>query len=228
MRCPLNLRASDTIPGRLLLALEGTALQTAVVEIWALDDTAVDRGASMPEPLSQAEKGAREFYLVASGLIVTVGELVAYPGYVAAIPATVATLLGVGGTFPTLFAGGETLIMEIDNQPFTTNFVVGDQSAAQVAAAINAAAFAAGIPGTPATVQGGEIQIAGNVTGSAGEVVVTGGTGAATLGLSGFALGTDGVPGRQQADNMPEPGTVYVRVTTAPAAASVLKVACGK
>ncbi len=224
MKLPLTLRNSDTIPGRLLLTLEGTTANTAVVEIWALDDTDVDRQAGLPELPSIAGKGAREFSLVAT-LTVTVGELLSFPGVIAGVAAAVASLVGVAGTFPTAFSGGETLILSIDGVPFTTTFLVGDQSNAEVVTAINAEALSAGIPVPPASVDGGEIRLTGWTTGSSGHVTVTGGTGAATLGLSGTATGTDGVAAQQQADNMPGPGTIYARVTTAPAADAVLKVA---
>lgn len=72
---PLTLRNSDTIPGRLLFALEGTAANTVVVSVWALDDVALDRQASAPQRATQADKQGREFYLVEAAVTVTVGEL---------------------------------------------------------------------------------------------------------------------------------------------------------
>lgn len=76
MRIPLAIRNSDEIPTRLLFALEGTAAQTASVEIWAQDDTGTDRMASMPEQPTPAQLAARQFYLAtASPIVVTVGEL---------------------------------------------------------------------------------------------------------------------------------------------------------
>lgn len=74
LKCPLTLRNSDTIPTRMLFAVEGTALNTVVVNVWALDDTGLDRLASLPARPDQAGKAAREFYLVGA-VTATVGEL---------------------------------------------------------------------------------------------------------------------------------------------------------
>jgi hypothetical protein len=96
-----------------------------------------------------------------------------------------ATLTGSGGTFPTLFAGGETLIVEVDGgAAVTTTFDAADQSAAQVAARINAA-FALQGQALPASVSaGGQVVLTGVLTGVEGTVEVTGGTGQATLGFT--------------------------------------------
>ncbi len=76
LKIPLTLRNSDEIPGELLFALEGTAAQTAAVEIWAQDDTGTDRLASMPETPTSGELADREFYLATDApIVVTVGEL---------------------------------------------------------------------------------------------------------------------------------------------------------
>ena len=108
------------------------------------------------------------------------------------IGADVARVVGSGGTFPTTFAGGETLILDIDGTPFTTTFDAADQSAAQCAARINAAAALAGLQTPRASVAtSGELQLESVETGAEGSVEVTGGTGAATLGLStGTTLGS--------------------------------------
>lgn len=100
-----------------------------------------------------------------------------------------AELLGVGATFPTGFVGGETLISEVDGgAPVTTTFVAGDDSAAQVAARINAAYALAGQP-LPASVGvNGQILLCGTQTGPAGSVNVTGGTANDAL---GFEFGTN-------------------------------------
>lgn len=114
--------------------------------------------------------------------------------------ADAATVLGVGGTFPTGFVGAETLTLTLDGNPLSVAFLVGDQTAAQVAARINSAAALASLPWMPASVAtNGQVQLRGVLTGAQGSVVVTGGTGAATLGLSGksaVGLGEDvGVDG---------------------------------
>ncbi len=219
LTCPPTLRNSDTIPGRALLTMEGTAGNTAVVELWALDDVALDRGASAPLRRTTAQQEAREFALL-STVTVTVGELTS--GDVG-MAAAVATLLGVAGTFPTGFTGGETLLLRIEGISFTVTFAVGDQSGAQVIAEINAEALAAGIPVPPASFAT-EILLTGSTTGSAGNVTVLGGSGAAILGLSGSEIGSDAVA---SLDNFPG-GTLYARVTTTPAADATLKVACAK
>lgn len=109
------------------------------------------------------------------------------------IDADVARVLGVGGTFPTTFAGGEDLVLDIDGLgAFTTTFAGGDQTAAQVAARINAAAALAGLP-TPrvAVATSGQLELTSVLTGSQGSVEVVSGTGAATLGLTvGTTAGT--------------------------------------
>lgn len=108
---------------------------------------------------------------------------------IGAAPALVA---GVGGTFPTGFGGGETLELAIDGGgSFTTTFDAADQSAAQVAARINAAAALAGLATPRATVNtSGQLAITGVETGDDGSVQVVGGTALATLGLTaGTTLG---------------------------------------
>ncbi len=111
------------------------------------------------------------------------------------IGADVARVLGVGGTFPTGFVGGETLVLAFDSPfaaPITTTFLAADQSAAQVAARINAALALAGLPTPRVTVAtSGEIQIESVLTGSEGSVLVSSGTALGTLGLTtGTTFGT--------------------------------------
>lgn len=99
--------------------------------------------------------------------------------------AEVAELLGDGATFPTGFSGGETLDVQVDAYPeFTTTFLIGDQSAAQVAARINAAAVVAGYPFMPASVgDGGQVLLSGQKTGAEGVAQVTGGSAQSDLGF---------------------------------------------
>lgn len=107
------------------------------------------------------------------------------------IGADVARLIGVGGTFPTGFAGGETLTLEIDGVAVSVVFDVADQTVAQVVARINAAIAFAGLPAPLARVTSlSQVSIESVATGAQGTVEVTGGTGAATLGLTGSAAGT--------------------------------------
>lgn len=103
------------------------------------------------------------------------------------IDAAPAEVVGVGGTFPTGFSGGETLTLEIDGVAVSVAFLVGDQTAADVVARINAAAALAGLATPRARVEGGQVAIDGVLTGSDAEIEVTGGTGAATLGLAGLS-----------------------------------------
>ncbi len=224
--CPPTNNGSDRQPERLLLSTEGTPGDTITVELYAEREGPVV--VADTDPGGAAARAARRFYRFASGIVLTVGEMTVLPGINPAVPGVVATILGVAGTFPTTFAGGETLDLEIDGQVVNVVFAVGDQSNVQVAAAINVAAAAAGVPGTPASVVTGEIQIAGAVASSAGEVVVTGGTGAATLGLTGLsAIGTDPVPASEIAGAVPPGGRIYVRATARTAArAQEVLVAC--
>ncbi|GAC1476159.1 MAG: hypothetical protein PVSMB8_02610 [Vulcanimicrobiaceae bacterium] len=58
-----------------------------------------------------------------------------------------ATTTSTAGTYPTLFAGGETLTLGFDDAAnFTVTFAAGDQTEVQVLAKINAAAANAGFP----------------------------------------------------------------------------------
>jgi len=95
-------------------------------------------------------------------------------------------VVGSGGTFPTGFAGGETLVLTVDVLSFTTTFDAADQTAAQVASRINAAAALAGVASAIATVDAtsGELTLTGILTGSQGVLSVDGGTAVATLGLT--------------------------------------------
>jgi hypothetical protein len=98
-----------------------------------------------------------------------------------------AVALGVGGTFPTGFSGGETLLITIDGVLVTVTFDAADQSAAQCVARINAAFALAGYSTPLASVVNGQIQISGVATkvgsGGVGELSF-GGTGQATLGFA--------------------------------------------
>lgn len=107
------------------------------------------------------------------------------------IGAAPAVVTGVGGTFPTLFGGGETLTFDVDGQAVSVAFLIGDQSAAQVAARINAACALLALPTPVATVNtSGQLALSGLLTGVQGDVNITGGSGRATLGLAlGKVLG---------------------------------------
>ena len=102
------------------------------------------------------------------------------------IAATTAVVTGVGGAYPTGFAGGETLDLEIDGVAFTTTFDDADEPLSAVFARINSAAGLAGIPGLVASDSGGELRLTSNLEGVASEVkVVAASAGvAAILGLA--------------------------------------------
>lgn len=95
-------------------------------------------------------------------------------------------LTGSGGVFPTLFAGGETLLLSFNGAAVTVTFLVGDQTAAQCVARINAACALAGLATPRASVlTTGQIEIVGIGTGAESTLAVTGGTGATALGFAG-------------------------------------------
>lgn len=74
------------------------------------------------------------------------------------IDARASTTLGVGGIYPTNFAGGETVDWTMDGMsPVTVTFTSGDQSVEQVAARFNAAAALVGAPTPRVTVQLGQL-----------------------------------------------------------------------
>ena len=101
------------------------------------------------------------------------------------IGAAAARLLGSGASFPTGFAGGETLDVDFDGSNVVTTFTAAAQSAQQVANEINAAAALAGLTFLPASVDAtGQLALAGVLTGAQGTVVVNGGTAQAALGFT--------------------------------------------
>jgi hypothetical protein len=109
----------------------------------------------------------------------------------ARIGAAAAVLAGTGGTFPTTFAGGETFTLTIDGTAVAVTFTAAAQSAQDVANEINGAAAIAGLPTPRASVAAsGQLQISSVLTGAQGTVVVTGGTGAGTIGYAGTPSAT--------------------------------------
>lgn len=103
------------------------------------------------------------------------------------IGAEIPTLIGVGGIFPTGFVGAETLNIDFDGLVVAVVFLIGDQSAAQVVARINAACALAGLPTPRAVVStSGQIQIDGINTGTNSTLKVPSGTGAAAIGFGAF------------------------------------------
>jgi len=117
--------------------------------------------------------------------------------FLGGIAATTAVLTAVGGVYPTLYAGGETLDLDIDGVPFTTTFDVADQALADVINRINAAAAFAGLDGLVASISGGQLRLTSKTSGLASVVSVTGGTGLVALGLTAptTVTGVDPTPG---------------------------------
>ena len=117
-------------------------------------------------------------------------------GFESGAPQTTVTQLSVGpmsaqpngfgafainsGTYPTLFAGGETIVIGVDNEPsVTVTFTALDQTAAQVTARVNAAMNFA------CMVNGGAFQtFTGRVNG--GNFRVVGGSAAGLLAIFNF------------------------------------------
>lgn len=111
--------------------------------------------------------------------------------------ATAASRTGSGGTYPTSFAGGETLLLEVDGGGLiTVTFDAADQSLQQVVNRINAAAALNGQVNIAFVSGGSELQLTSPTTGAASEVDVQGGTALATLGHSiGVTNGANTNPG---------------------------------
>lgn len=92
--------------------------------------------------------------------------------------AAAASIVGIGGTFPTLFTGGETLVIQIDDDaPKTIYMTSAEQNLVDVIAKINADMAA-----TVASNSGGELALGSVIRGKAGRVRILGGTALATLG----------------------------------------------
>ncbi len=130
---------------------------------------------------------ARLIYVEADGeLNVTLGGAAATSGKVDA----------GGAVYPTTFAGGETLILDVNNAGvFTVTFLVADQSITQCINRINSAAALEGLAPI-ASNNAGQIRIQSPTTGTASEVDIQGGTGRATLGLAvSVGNGTNSTPG---------------------------------
>lgn len=142
-----------------------------------------------PTPLRIATSGAvgqnfedvpllEEFTAIEFLMLQTNAEIIAR------INAAAATLLGVGGVFPTTFVGAETFNFTVDGTAIAVIFTAAAQAAQDVVNEINAAAALLGLTAMPARVDtSGQIALTGVLTGTAGTVVVTGGTGAATIGF---------------------------------------------
>jgi len=101
---------------------------------------------------------------------------------------------GAAGTFPTGFSGGETFAFQTSTHTViggttvatvSVTFDAADQTAAQVAARINAAAVVAGV-GLVATVVGGQLVLTGVTPGATSGLNIT--TANATIGFASTGL----------------------------------------
>jgi len=107
---------------------------------------------------------------------------------------TTAQITSSGFTNPTTFTGGETLEIEVDDIPVSVLFKAADQTQADVVARINMYTKLANIQQDVAWSLGDEIKLSSGKKGIISNISVTGGTGAATLGLSiQEETGTDGI-----------------------------------
>lgn len=116
----------------------------------------------------------------------------AAPASTTAIAAAPATVAGAAGTFPTLFAGGESFSIALDGaNPVVITFAATDQLIADVIARINTTMGA-----VVAVNNAGQIDISGLVQGTSGSLTLANvaGTPLATLGLAaGTVAGTGNV-----------------------------------
>ncbi len=110
--------------------------------------------------------------------------------------ATAAIVDGAAGTYPTGFAGGETLNLEVDNGGLVScSFDALDQTLAQVVNRINSCLALNG-QAPVASDNGGELRLASTITGSTSEIDIQSGTGLAILGHSiGVTNGINATPG---------------------------------
>jgi hypothetical protein len=114
--------------------------------------------------------------------------------------ATGALIQATGAAYPTGFAGGETLDLEIDGVTVDVTFSVGDTTLALIVSRINARAAFLGLNGLVASDVAGQLKLASLLTGLASQVKVVAGSGTtiADLGLpvaGTEVLGIDPTPG---------------------------------
>jgi len=133
--------------------------------------------------------------------------------------ATTAVVTAVGGTYPTGFVGGETLILIIDDvypqaAPIII-FDVADQNLSDVINRINAAAAFVGLARLVASDFGGELRLTSTLTGLQSHVNVLGGLAYAPLGFSSPTTNVYGLD--------PTPGTspILLRRTADPASSQI-------
>jgi hypothetical protein len=145
---------------------------------------------------------ARHFYLEGDGEF-----SVAF----AAMLATAAIIDGVGGTYPTAFAGGENLDLEVDGIPVSVVFDAADQTRDEVVARINFVAALADpsfVADPIAFPEGAQLRLKSLAEGPAAEVKVLATSAAAALTALGLTAGTAN-------GDAAEPGTTDVQVARA-------------
>ena len=110
--------------------------------------------------------------------------------------ATAAIVDGAAGTYPTGFAGGETLNLEVDNGGLVScSFDAADQSLIQVINRINSCLALNG-QAPAASDSASQLRLTSTLTGSASEIDIQSGTGLAILGHSiGITNGINATPG---------------------------------
>jgi len=95
-----------------------------------------------------------------------------------------ARISGIGGTFPTLFTGGESFMFSVDGAVLPPVLMTDqEQSAQEVADRINAV-----VALNVASVVGGQLVIDSVIAGTAGRVAILGGTALSTLGFVSVAV----------------------------------------
>lgn len=124
-----------------------------------------------------AIKGGKGPFSVASGTTVTL-QRNGSVNVTATFTGVAAQIVGVSGTYPTLFVGGETIEVEIDDQgPRVITMTATEQALADVIARINAV-----LALTVASNSGGELALSSVIEGTSGYLKIIGGTALSTLG----------------------------------------------
>lgn len=103
----------------------------------------------------------------------------------ATFSATAALINSAAGTYPSTFAGGESVTFKIDGLTYTAIFLSTDQTQTQVIARMNAAAG-----GTPFSNQGGGVtRLTGRQRGTGGSVQIVSVSGVLVTTATGFSAG---------------------------------------
>lgn len=175
----------------------------------SLDDLVFSRDMqSLVDTLGEATSGNVTLAAAQSGAVIPLGEVdEARLVYIEAdaeievtlggVAATAALTFGVAGTYPTLFAGGETLDLTVDGTPFSVTFTASASLLQDVVNEINAAAALVGFSTGPAGQAAGELALLSPTKGLSSEVIVSNtSTSLATLGLTADTYtGDSGTPG---------------------------------